>query len=78
MIWYITYEVGLSSKLKQPSLGEFRAIDGQELEKSLGGLWACERGGRPALPRPAQNVSDVKRSKKEYGDGASFGPAGVS
>jgi len=35
MIWYITSDVGLSSKLKQPGVGEFRTIDGQELENGL-------------------------------------------
>lgn len=47
MIWYITYEVGLSSKLKQPGVGEFRAIDGRELEKSLGVYGLVSAGDGP-------------------------------
>lgn len=47
MIWYITYDVGLSSKLKQSGVGEFRAIDGQELEKSLGVYGLVSAGDSP-------------------------------
>ncbi len=50
MIWYITYEVGLSSKLKQSGVGEFRAIDGQELEKSLGVYGLVSAGNGPLFP----------------------------
>ena len=75
MIWYITYDAGLSSKLKQPGVGGYWARGGPEEEKNWG---IFEFRGRPALPRPTQNESDVRRFKKEYGVGASFVTADVS
>lgn len=75
MIWYITYDVGLSSKLKQPGVGGYWARGGPEEEKNRGDF-ACRR--RPALLKPAQDVPDVRRNKREYCVGASFVTADVS